>query len=161
MNKAFNKRHLEEVLSTNNFEISEEEKENFLENCTMLTSDVHFYYNLNLNTKNKVGILYLKEKYPNNFILKELLENQIKCFDLNQKENMDKLFKLGNIFSDFYYLYAKDFQREIENMSKKENRKLFCKNNSNIIKEYEQKYFEIVEDYKMKDKQTENLTIQQ
>lgn len=75
MSKIFFKRLLEETLLENEMEISDKEKEEFINNCEILTSDMYHYYNLLLNTENRVGIVYLKEKYPNNFIVDGLLEN--------------------------------------------------------------------------------------
>ncbi len=153
MSKIFFKRLLEETLIANEMEISEQEKEEFINNCEILTSDIYFYYNLLLNTKDRVGIIYLKEKYPNNFIVNGLLESQIKYFELNKKDNEDLYFKFCDIFISFYGLDHKDVKEKLENMTKRETRNRFCECNKERIKEYEEKYSNLVKEYKMKEQE--------
>lgn len=151
MNKIFFRRLLDETLLENEMEISEEEKEKFINDCEILTSDIYFYYNLLLNTENRVGIVYLKEKYPNNFIIDGLLENQVKYFQLNKKENQDLYFKFCDIFIKFYGLDNKDVKESIEKMTKRETRNRFCECNEEKIRKYESEYLKIVEEYREKE----------
>lgn len=155
MSKIFFKRLLEETLMENEMEISEQEKEEFINSCEILTSDIYFYYNLLLNTKDRVGIMYLKEKYPNNFIINGLLENQIKFFKLNKKDNQDLYFKFCDIFIKFYGLDNNDVIETLENMTKRENRNIFCECNKERIIEYEEKYSNLVKEYKIKEQEEE------
>lgn len=148
MNKILFRRLLDETLLENEMEVSEDEKEKFINDCEILTSDIYFYYNLLLNTENRVGIVYLKEKYPNNFIIDGLLENQVKYFQLNKKENQDLYFKFCDIFINFYGLNNKDVKETLEKMTNRETRNRFCECNEDKIIKYEKKYLEIVEKYK-------------
>lgn len=158
MNLQYYKKQLDELLKMNKIDgITEELKNKFFETYNILTEDILYYYELTINSENCSGIIFLKEKYPNNFIISELLDSKIKYIDLGMKEYQERYWGLSNVFINFYGTDNKDMKQKVEQMTNKIKRKEFVRNNLEKIEEYEEKYLKLVEKYKQKiiDKQEE------
>ena len=126
MNIQFYKQLLDELLEVNKIsDITDEQKKKFFEKYDLLTKDFYHYYELTLNSQNQSGIIFLKEKYPNNFIISELLDSKIKYIDLRMKEYGDRYWGLCNVFTVFYGADNYDVKQEIEAMTDKERRSKF------------------------------------
>ncbi len=151
INIEFYKQLLDELLEVNNItDITQEQKEKFFEKYDFLTKDVLHYYELTLNSQNQSGIIFLKEKYPNNFIVSELLDSKIKYIDLRMKEYEDRYWGLCSVFTAFYEIDNNDIKQKIEVMTDKERRSKFVEKNYKEIEECEEKYLKLVEEYKTK-----------
>ncbi len=151
MNIKFYKELLDELLEVNQItDITEEQKEKFFEKYDLLTKDVFHYYELTLNSQNQSGIIFLKEKYPNNFIISELLDSKIKYIDLRMKEYEDRYWGLCSVFTAFYGVDNNDIKQEIEAMTDKERRSKFVEKNYKQIEDCEEKYLKLVDEYRQK-----------
>lgn len=151
MNIKFYKQLLDELLEVNQIiDITEEQKEKFFEKYDLLTKDVFHYYELTLNSQNQSGIIFLKEKYPNNFIISELLDSKIKYIDLRMKEYEDRYWGLCGVFTAFYGVDNNDIKQEIEAMTNKERRSKFVEKNYKQIEDCEEKYLKLVDEYRKK-----------
>lgn len=151
MNIKFYKELLDELLEVNQItDITEEQKEKFFEKYDLLTKDVFHYYELTLNSQNQSGIIFLKEKYPNNFIISELLDSKIKYIDLRMKEYEDRYWGLCGVFTAFYGVDNNDIKQEIEAMTDKERRSKFVEKNYKQIEDCEEKYLKLVDEYRQK-----------
>ncbi|MCI8617458.1 MAG: hypothetical protein HFJ60_04350 [Clostridia bacterium] len=151
MNIKFYKQLLDELLEVNQItDITEEQKEKFFEKYDLLTKDVFHYYELTLNSQNQSGIIFLKEKYPNNFIISELLDSKIKYIDLRMKEYEDRYWGLCGVFTAFYGVDNNDIKQEIEAMTDKERRSKFVEKNYKQIEDCEEKYLKLVNEYRQK-----------
>lgn len=151
MNIKFYKELLDELLEVNKItDITEEQKEKFFEKYDLLTKDVFHYYELTLNSQNQSGIILLKEKYPNNFIISELLDSKIKYIDLRMKEYEDRYWGLCGVFTAFYGVDNNDIKQEIEAMTDKERRSKFVEKNYKQIEDCEEKYLKLVDEYRQK-----------
>ena len=151
MNIQFYKQLLDELLEVNKIsDITDEQKEKFFEKYDLLTKDFYHYYELTLNSQNQSGIIFLKEKYPNNFIISELLDSKIKYIDLRMKEYEDRYWGLCSVFTAFYGADNYDVKQEIEAMTNKERRGKFVEKNYKEIADCEEKYLKLVEEYKQK-----------
>lgn len=151
MNIKFYKQLLDELLEVNQIiDITEEQKEKFFEKYDLLTKDVFHYYELTLNSQNQSGIIFLKEKYPNNFIISELLDSKIKYIDLRMKEYEDRYWGLCGVFTAFYGVDNNDIKQEIEAMTDKERRSKFVEKNYKQIEDCEEKYLKLVDEYRKK-----------
>lgn len=156
MNIQFHKNQLNNLLLQFNVDdISIERMELFFENYTIETKDMLYYYELMLNTNNGAGLMFLKEKYQDNFIIEELIDTKIKYIDLRMKEYQERYFKFCNIFVGFYGTDNKDFTEEIEKMTNKNRRNKFVEDNLNDINKYTQQYEEQVKLYKQEQMQKE------
>lgn len=151
MNIKFYKELLDELLESNKInDITEEQKEKFFEKYNLLTKDVFHYYELTLNSQNQSGIIYLKEKYPNNFIISELLDSKIKYIDLRRKEYEDRYWGLCSVFTAFYGVENNDIKQEIEAMTDMERRSKFVEKYHKQIEDCEDKYLKLVDEYSQK-----------
>lgn len=151
MNIKFYKKLLDELLEVNRInDITDEQKEKFFEKYDLLTKDFYHYYELTLNSQNQSGIIFLKEKYPNNFIISELLDSKIKYIDLRMKEYGDRYWGLCSVFTAFYGANNYDVKQEIEAMTDKKRRGKFVEENYKEIADCEEKYLKLVEEYKQK-----------
>lgn len=151
MNIEFYKQLLDELLEVNKInDITEEQKEKFFKKYDFLTKDVLHYYELTLNSQNQSGIIFLKEKYPDNFIVSELLDSKIKYIDLKMKEYEDRYWGLCGVFTAFYGIDNYDIKQKIEEMTDKERRSKFVAKNYKQIEDCEEKYLKLVEEYRQK-----------
>lgn len=151
MDIKFYKELLDELLEVNKItDITEEQKEKFFEKYNLLTKDVFNYYELTLNSQNQSGIIFLKEKYPNNFIIYELLDSKIKYIDLRMKEYEDRYWGLCSVFTAFYGVDNNDIKQEIGAMTDKERRSKFVEKNYKQIEDCEEKYLKLVDEYRQK-----------
>lgn len=151
MNIQFYKQLLDELLEVNKInDITDEQKEKFFEKYDLLTKDFFQYYELTFNSQNQSGIIFLKEKYPNNFIISELLDSKIKYIDLGMKEYKDRYWGLCSVFTAFYGTDNYDIKQEIEAMTDKERKSKFIEKNYKEIEKCEEEYLKMVEEYKLK-----------
>lgn len=148
MNIQFHKNQLNNLLQQFNInDIPIEQIDDFFNNYKIKTTDILYYYELMLNTNNGAGLMFLKEKYQDNFIIRELLDTNIKYIDLKMKEYQEKYFKFCNIFIGFYGTDSKDFTDEIEKMATKSRRCKFVENNKDNIFKYTKEYEDKVKTY--------------
>ena len=149
MNIQFHKNQLSNLLQKFNIDdISKERIEQFFNNYEIVTADMLYYYELMLNTNNGAGLMFLKEKYQDNFIIQELIDTKIKYIDLRMKEYQERYFKFCNIFVAFYGTDSKDFTEDIEKMATKNQRSKFVEENRDNIIKYTQQYEEMVDIYR-------------
>lgn len=148
MNVQFHKNQLNNLLKQFDItDISIERIEQFLNNYTIETTDMLYYYELMLNTYNGAELMFLKEKYQDNFIIEELIDTKIKYIDLRMKEYQERYFKFCNIFVGFYGTDSKDFTEEIEKMADKSRRSRFVEDNKDNILKYTKEYEDKVKIY--------------
>lgn len=160
MNVRFHKNQLNNLLKQ--FDITDiptERIEQFLNDYTIKTTDMLYYYELMLNTHNGAELMFLKEKYPDNFIIEELIDTKIKYIDLRMKEYQERYFKFCNIFVGFYGTDSKDFTEEIEKMADKSRRSKFVEDNKNNILKYIKEYEERVKVYKQEQIEKEEIEL--
>lgn len=149
MNIQFHKNQLNNLLQQFNVDdVSIERIDQFFNNFTIEAKDMLYYYELMLNTNNGAGLMFLKEKYQDNFIIEELIDTKIKYIDLKMKEYQERYFKFCNIFVGFYGTDSKDFTQEIEKMASKNRRSKFVEENRDNIIKYTQEYEEQVRLFK-------------
>jgi len=149
MNVQFHKNQLNNLLQQFEIDdISEEQIERFFINYQIKTEDMLYYYELMLNTNNGAGLIYLKEKYPDNFIIQELIDTKIKYIDLRIKEYQERYFKFCNIFVSFYGTDSIDMTEKIERMTDQNRKHKFVEENREIIESYMEKYERQVDIYR-------------
>lgn len=148
MNVQFHKNQINNLLKQFDItDISIERIEQFLNNYTIKTRDMLYYYELMLNTYNGAELMFLKEKYQDNFIIEELIDTKIKYIDLKMKEYQERYFKFCNIFIGFYATDSKEFTDEIEKMADKSRRSKFVEVNKDNILKYTKEYEDKVKTY--------------
>lgn len=160
MNVQFHRNQLNNLLEHFNVnDITPERIEQFFDNYTIETTDMLYYYELMLNTNNGAGLMFLKEKYQDNFIIQELIDTKIRYIDLRMKEYQERYFKFCNIFVGFYGTDSKDFTEEIEKMASKNRRSKFVEENRDNIVKYSQEYEEQVRLYRREEKEKEETEL--
>lgn len=160
MNIQFHKNQLNNLLQQFNVDdVSIERIDQFFNNFTIEAKDMLYYYELMLNTNNGAGLMFLKEKYKDNFIIEELIDTKIKYIDLKMKEYQERYFKFCNIFVGFYGTDSKDFTEEIEKMASKNRRSKFVEENKDNIIKYTQEYEEQVRLFKKEQMEKEETEL--
>ncbi|MDO5555106.1 MAG: hypothetical protein Q4G09_00185 [Clostridia bacterium] len=125
-------------------------------NASVLTEDMLTYYNIELNSENAAGLIFLINKYDKNSFFKNLLEYKILYLSLKNKNYQEKYYKYCSIFVEYYQIDS-SMQIKIDEMAKIKNRNEFRKQNEKLIffceDEYKKKIEEIRELYKQSKEQ--------